>query len=413
MRENSRRWEAQLSVRQPVILLGYPTNGYLSLNNRVYRYSQLGSEGERDLTYYNRYFVRYTQPLFQPNSLRNNLEQAELNLEDSQFDFYEDVMEVVDDVSGDYFGLFEIAYEQESYSAYVSDLETARAAARDAAAADSSRAIELDQVTVELANALERLQSLRSRFRLETSRLKTSLNLPDSVVLSLNPIIEVRPVPIDVDQATRFARELTPRLRQLDLSRRENEIQLDETKGRGGFRMDVELTYGREMQDPALRDLWGEPSNTYTVDVNASVPIWDWGERRSRIEAQRIGLERTRLQIEQAEAQIVSNVANEVRNVEELEKRALAMEQNLSLAAGISERSIERYREGTIGALDLLQSLRREADTAKNFLDAYIGWRRSIQELQELTYYDFESGQPVLQRFGVMDAAGEIVIGPG
>jgi len=29
-----------LSVVQPVILLGYPTNGYLSLNNRMYRYTQ-------------------------------------------------------------------------------------------------------------------------------------------------------------------------------------------------------------------------------------------------------------------------------------------------------------------------------------------------------------------------------------
>ncbi len=39
--ENSRRLEAELSIRQPVILFGYPTNGYLSLNNRIYRYSQI------------------------------------------------------------------------------------------------------------------------------------------------------------------------------------------------------------------------------------------------------------------------------------------------------------------------------------------------------------------------------------
>jgi len=85
--ENSRRWEGQLSVRQPVILFGYPTNGYLSLNNRVYRYLQIEDDGENDLRYYNRYFVRYTQPLFQPNTLRNDLEEARLNLEESELDF--------------------------------------------------------------------------------------------------------------------------------------------------------------------------------------------------------------------------------------------------------------------------------------------------------------------------------------
>ncbi len=47
--ENSRRFEAELSIRQPVILFGYPTNGYLSLNNRIYRYNQLDNEGQSDL----------------------------------------------------------------------------------------------------------------------------------------------------------------------------------------------------------------------------------------------------------------------------------------------------------------------------------------------------------------------------
>ena len=63
--ENSRRWQMDFSIQQPLILMGYPTNGYLSLNNRVYRYTQI-EEDEHDLTYYNRYFVQYRQPLFQP-----------------------------------------------------------------------------------------------------------------------------------------------------------------------------------------------------------------------------------------------------------------------------------------------------------------------------------------------------------
>ena len=65
VREDTRRFQMDLSVRQPVILFGYPTNGVLSLNNRVYRYTQVNDDG-RDTTFYNRYFVAYDQPLFQP-----------------------------------------------------------------------------------------------------------------------------------------------------------------------------------------------------------------------------------------------------------------------------------------------------------------------------------------------------------
>ena len=51
--------------------------------------------------------------------------------------------------------------------------------------------------------------------------------------------------------------------------------------------------------------------------------------------------------------------------------------------------------------MDVLQSFRREVDTADNLLDAYLGWRRALLRIQRLTYFDFELGLPVLERFGV------------
>lgn len=407
VRENSRRWEAQLSVRQPVIIpwLGYPTNGYLSLNNRVYRYTQVDEDGSQDLTYYNRYFVRYTQPLFQPNGLKNSLEQAELNLEESAIDYTSDMVGIVDNVGDDYYDLFETAYEEVIRAQYVANLERAAAAAQALAANDPSRAIELNQINVELANAREDVQRSVSDFRLRTAELRTRLNLSEDVELMLTPIIELTPITIDVERATQYALELTPRMRELDIQHRVNEIRLDEQRGRGGFRVNLELTYGREMRDEALNQLWREPSNTYTIDVNAYVPIWDWGERDARIESQEINLRRTQLQMEQSRISIVSNVQNEIRNVEELQARTLTMEENLSLATSISEESLERYESGSSTVVDLLQSFRREADTAENFLDAYLGWRESLQRIQRQTYWDFETDQPVLDRYGITISA--------
>jgi outer membrane protein len=399
--ENSRRWEAELSIRQPVILFGYPTNGYLSLNNRVYRYAQIDEEGTRDLQYYNRYFVRYTQPLFQPNELKNDLEEAELDLEDSQLDFHGDVVETVDDLSNDYLELFEVAYDEVIHRARVANLEAAVAAAEELARVDTARAIDLSQAQVELANAREQIRQSQSQFRLNAASLKTRLNLSEADSITLDPVITVRPVPIDVERATRFALELTPGMRQLDINLRQNEIDLENTKGRGGFRVDLALSYGREMQDPVFDQIWGDPTNTYTVDVNAYVPIWDWGQRRTRIEASRIRVDQTRLRIEELEAEIRSDVRNQVRNVEEFQNRVMAMEENLSLAAGLSQTSLGRYEAGSITILDLLQSFQRETDTANNFLDAYLGWRRALLRIQELTFFDFERGVPVLERFGI------------
>jgi len=398
--QNTRRWEAELSIEQPVILFGYPTNGYLSLNNRVYRYLQVEEEGN-DIQYYNQYFVQYTQPLFQPNELKNDIEEAQLDLEEAELDFYGDMVEMVDDLSGDYFELFEDAYGEVLNEAYVANLERAVEAATAVVEADSTRAIELNQVRVELANAREQLQQSRSQFRLQAASLKTRLNLASSDSIALDPVISVRPVNIDVEQATQFAMELTPRMRELDIEYRMNEIDLEQTRGRNAFRVDLEFTYGREMQDAIFGHLFARPTNTYTIDVNAYLPLWDWGERSSRVEASRISIRQTELRIEEAEVSIVSNVRNEARNIEEYQNRALAMQQNLELASDLSESSLGLYAQASASLLDVLQGFRRELDTANNLLDAYLGWRNALLRMQELTYYDFELGMPVMERFGV------------
>lgn len=399
-REDSRQVEAELSVRQPVILFGYPTNGYLSLTNRMYRLTQQETDS-RDIRYYNRYFVSYTQPLFQANELKNDLEEAELNLEGQELEFYGDVVDIIDNTADDYFELFEIAYERRINATWVERLESALTVARDRVAADPDRGIEVDQVQVELSNARENVTAIDSRYRLETSQLKTRYGIAQSVELRLDPAIELAPVPIDAEQATRYALELTPRMRELDIRRREAEIDLDNRKGRGGFELNVRLSYGREMQDERFGDIWGQPENSYEVDVEGSLPIWDWGGRRAEIEAEEIELRKSDLRIEETALAIRTDVENEIRNVEEFEARAINLRSNLDLARGISEQSLERYAQGAISVLDLLQGLRREVDTAENFLDAYIGWREALQSLQAQTYFDFERGTFLLDRFGI------------
>jgi hypothetical protein len=73
IKTNTGLWQMDLSVRQPVVLMGYPTNGYLSINNKMYQYTQK-IDRISDRNYYNRYFLKFEQPFFRPNSLKNDIE---------------------------------------------------------------------------------------------------------------------------------------------------------------------------------------------------------------------------------------------------------------------------------------------------------------------------------------------------
>lgn len=400
-RENSQRWQADLSITQPVILFGYPTGGELSINSRLFQDKQVDSDGDAFNQYYNRYFVAYEHGLFQPNELKNDLEQAQLSVEESELEYQRDVIGVINGVSYTYLGIFEQAYEAEIRQAYIGRLSAALGIAERLAAADEQRESDVEQLTIELANAEQELERTRAGIRRRSLDIKQDLQLPQSDSLYIVPEIEITPVEFDIDLAIERARNLTPRLRNIDIDYRQAEIRLEEFEGRNGFRMDLEVTYGREMRDALWNDLFAEPEDSYSLSVGASVPIWDWGEREARAASQRIGLEQTRLRLQEEQLEIEADIVNEITNLQEFETRLMNMNNNYELAQRSTERTLERYAEGGVGVLEMLQALDRERETHENKLDAYLGWERGLISLRGATWWDWERDTGALEGFGI------------
>jgi outer membrane protein TolC len=400
VREDTRRYQLDLSIRQPVILFGYPTNGVLSLNNRVYRYTQIDGE-ERDTQFYNRYFLAYDQPLFQPNRMRNDLEEAKLNLEKSELKYQSDVVAVIDDLATDYYDLVKDAYRKDAAEAFMQDLDDAIGAARHVVATTPARAGEADLLQVELANARESVSQMTGNLRNREQTIKQRLQLPVGTAVIVRPTLDVVPVKVDPEEAVRLASTSTPRVRQLAIGTRENEIRLEETRGQNAFRMNLGLTYGREVEDPRFQNLWEDPRNSYTVAVNATVPIWDWGERRHRIQAQQFSLDRAKLSEAQAVSEIDTEVRNLVTTLQDYTERLVTMQQTLNLARQLTASSLTRYRNGELALVEMLQAITRESTTSSNYLNAFMGYTQTLRRLKEVTFHDFEMGVSVVQRFGM------------
>ncbi|MFC1541388.1 TolC family protein [Candidatus Latescibacterota bacterium] len=398
VRQNTRRWQMDLAVRQPVMLFGIPTNGYLSLNNRMYQYIQK-KNGSEDVNYYNRYFIRFQQPLFQPNSLKNNIERAELDLQDEEFDYIDNLVRQVDRISDDYYELFELSYENEIYAHQVANLEKVVAILSDASGDDTESSIEMKQAQVELANVREKLQGNQSDMRLESARMIQNLRLDSQDTLIVIPQVTITPIAVDVDQAVTYGLNLRPRMQQLAINRRRNEINLENTKGNNSFRVNLEMTYGLEKQDEQYEELLNNHDTSYSASVNAYIPIWDWGERKANIEAQKISLEQTDLSIEENRNEIQSEIINAVGNLEEYQKRAMSMKENMEIALELTSLSLAQFQIRKISIQDILQIIERQQETENNFLEAYMGFRQSIMRLLVNTHYDYEKKMSLLEIF--------------
>ncbi len=398
----SRMWRANVAVRQPIVLFGRPTNGYLSLNSQVYRYVQGGGE-ESTVRYYNRYFIKLEQPLFQPNTLDNNIRRAELDLKQEGLDVERELVDIITDAANKYYRLFELAYERRVYSNLVNSLKRAKAASQSVADKDTSRSIEISQLQVELGNARQQLSQAKSSYRLWASQVKQHLRLRDEDSLRLNLAATIPPIQIDEEQAAKHASTLRPMLQTLDVRKRKQEISLENERGNSSFHLDLVATYGREMQNPHLPELFDQPTNSYSVGLSAHIPIWDWGRHDARVEARALAVRQTDLLIEERKKNLQLGVENVIQNLEESQERATDLRENLKVAKAVVTQNLQRYRNGQIAAIDLITSIEGQKETAINFLNAYLSYRNALLALQKSTYYDFEKDKPLLSRFATQD----------
>ena len=397
VRQNTRLWEMGLSVSQPLVLFGTPTDGYLSLNSRINRYDQ--AEGDDDISsYYNRHYLQFEQPLFRPNELRNDLEEAELSLEREDLEFLEDQVELIDDVADQFYDVLAVAQQEEVLAADVEVLEDLLTAARDRADRDSLRHMETVQVQIELENAKEALRANQRDQRVESDRLRQRIGMEEGQPIDVEASTRLRPLEVDLDEALGYGLSLRPAMRLHDISIREQEIDVENTKGDGGPHVDLEMTYGLEKQDEGLRQLWDQYDNSYSVGVRVSLPVWDWGRRQAEVEAERLGLRETELRKTETQESIAQEIVNAVTDLLEFQRRTLSMRENSARARQMMRVSAEQYRQGRLSLQDALRAASTQKETDLAFLDAYLGYRRAVLNLAVVTHFDFETGAPLLDR---------------
>ena len=396
VRENTNRWQMDFAIRQPIILFGYPTNGNISLNYKIWRYNQ--RDGESYTSFYNRLYLRLEQPFFTPNDKKNDLEEAKLDLEEDELDYIADQVDIIGDVSRDYYELFELAYKNIIFTNHINNLEQIENVVSEIVLQDPSRVLEKKQVELELSNAKEELLANQSELRLEKAQMKQRLRLSEDDELHIETPIVIIPIKVDQTRALEYGFSLRPSLRLSNINKRKSEIRLDNVKGFNAFNVKLEVTYGLEKQDDRFQSIWDQYDNTNSITINAYVPIWDWGQRRARIEAQKISIEREDLRIEENQKEIRIDINNAIINLNEYQERASNMQNSVKIAKDILQESNKLYKDNKILFHNLLQNVLRQKDTELNFLDIYLEYKKAILSLMVNTYFDYENNISLIDK---------------
>jgi outer membrane protein TolC len=398
VRINSTLWQSDLSVLQPLIIFGHPTNGSISLNYRVYQYQQRDAD-VTETDWYNRLYLKFEQPIFLPNRMKNNLERAELNLQDIKLRYISERINIIERISDDYYDIFELMYQKKIHDTHIFYLKESLERCRKVIAVDSSRQIEETQIELEITNVEENLLTNQTLVRNELANLRQRLRLPQDDSLYVLPILNIVPINVPLDKAMEFAIKNTPQLQRLHIGRKRSELDVENVKGSNAFHMTFEVTYGLEKKNENFNYLWQQFDNSNSLTLNAYIPIWDGGQRNNRIQAEKIDVKRRDISIEQEREDIINDVTNYYTNLNDFYKRVINLENSVRLSSRIVAESVKQYENNEISLQALIQIISRHAETENKFLQVYSGYRRSLLNISLKTLYDFETDQSLMDEF--------------
>jgi len=114
-------------------------------------------------------------------------------------------------------------------------------------------------------------------------KIMIGMSLYDDLIVL--PNIAVDTISIDIAFAIDQGLANRMELRQRKISIEESEFDLIQTKSLNEFRGSLGLSVGLFGDNEEFGNVYDNPTDNETVSLSLVIPLWDWGERKSRIKA--------------------------------------------------------------------------------------------------------------------------------
>lgn len=262
--------------------------------------------------------------------------------------------------------------------------------------ADLSAREELYQAELNLANAQSAVEERIVSLENAKDQLKQTLGMALDDDLEVTLEIEVSPVAIDLVQAVQSSLNARMELRQREIDIELAELQMIQTKSLNEFRGDISLSVGIIGDHERFGNLYDNPTQNPRVAVSFAVPIFDWGEKKARIKAQKVAQTLARLEQENLRIDIELDVRQTWRRLENLRTQIDIAEKSVRNAQLTYDINLTRYREGDLTGMEINQFQTQLSNRKIAYAQSLINYKIELLNLKILTLYDFENERPIV-----------------
>lgn len=390
------------SITQPLLM----TNGTLSLENNL-NYQQ---DFQTDISSFsNNLTLNLTQPIFTYNEQKVELKEVELDLENSLLSYALQKLTIEKNVTQYFYNVYQyqqnllIAEEEYNNQKISYDIIKGKV---DAGLSPEE---ELWQSELDLTNSQSSLYTAKVDLENAEDQLKRNIGIDLNEDFTILANVEADGVDVNMEDAIVYAKQQRLEIRQAQITIENREFDLIRTKTTNQFEGSIGLSVGLNglSEDEGFSQIYSEQNrqDNQQVSLTLSIPIFDWGERKSLIKASEAQLESSHVSYETELVDIEVDIRQIYRNLNNYLTQIEIAKKKIENAQRTYELNLERYTNGDLTSLNL-NEYQEQLTTAKNAsVNAKIDYKLEILNLKIQTLWDFETNKSI-----VPDDIKEIII---
>jgi len=380
------------TIMQPIVL----TDARISLSNRFGYYDSYSEyTGTTTAGFSNNVSLNLDQPLFTYNRTKMALKELQYALENAQLNYAIQLLSLEMQVSRAFYYVYQQQQSLDIANQAFQNMQKSYEVSRNKVDAGISPKEEMFQAELNLATARSDYEN--KQVALENAKddfkILIGMSLYDDVIVI--PNIAVDTVAVDIafaiDKGLYNRMELRQRKIDIELS----QFDLIQTKALNEFKGNLGVSVGIFGDNKNVADVYANPTDNESVSLSLTIPLWDWGERKSRIKASEATIKSTNISLEEEQNNIILSIRKIYRNLLNLRNQIEIARQNVVNAQLTYDLNLERYRNGDLTGMDLNLFQNQLSEKQLTYTNSLISYKLELLNLKIQTLYDFEKKEGV------------------
>jgi len=386
----------QFTISQPVL----PTDATISLSNNFSYTNILLNEQFPTATgikFNNDLSLSINQPLFTYNRTKLTLKELQLSLENAQLSYAIQLLSLEKSVTQAFYSVYQQQQSLDIAKQAFENMQKSYEISKNKVNAGISSQSEMFQAELNLATTRSDYENKQVSFENAKDDFKDLVGMDLYSDISVIPNISVDTT-AKIDIAFAIDQGLTNRmeLRQREISIETAYDNLIQTKALNEFKGNLGLSFGINGNNSTLKDIYSDPKNNENIALSFQIPLWDWGEKKSRIKSSEASIESSKIDLSVQQNDIILSVRQSYRSLNNLQNQIGIALKSVNNAQLTYDLNLEKYKNGTLTGMDLNIYQNQLSQNKLTYTNSIISYKLELLNLKIQTLYDFEKKEAVI-----------------